>query len=127
MFIESESEKYIEQQIYDSKEKELESVKKSVIRNNTETIAIVIGLAEYSDAKKKFIIDQHKYKGHNVHIFLAKYNELEELNNAFYFDNIIIFNNIFYKDFCYYVNLTEENIIKYIKDKYKYNHIYIYI
>jgi hypothetical protein len=127
MFLESESGKYIEQEIYNSKKREIELIKKSVAQNDKKTIAVVISLAEYSDAKKKFFADQHQYKNQNVHIFVAKYNELLEFENVFFFEDNIKFEYLFYRDYCYYVNLSKDDIVKNLKAKDKYDDIFFYL
>jgi hypothetical protein len=126
-YVESLSNIFLKEYIRKSQNDEFYNIKKSSPKENQKTIAIVINFAEYSEAKKKFIEEQNKFKNNNVIIYGLKYYEVIKITDYFFFSNDIQIDYLFYDTHCYYSVLSKEEIITKINEKYeKYDDIIFY-
>ena len=119
MFVQSDYLHSINNNIMNSKYNEILLLKNSLPQNSINSVTVVINIAEYSNAPKKFIQDQQLYKNKNVRLFVAEYDKIKEFYNEFYFLDEIKLKNIFYNEICYSTILSKNDIYNMLCDNYK--------
>jgi hypothetical protein len=115
MIVQSIADMQLRDDIQNKKKNEMEYYKTP--NNNSQTIVIVINIAEYSNGKKKFIEEQEKYYNKNICIYLTEYDKIRKFKDTFYFNSDFKFEYAFYNEYSYYSILNNDQIMKKIKEE----------